>query len=99
MNNSDIILYQTEDGTTKIEVRLENETVWLSQTQISELFQKSRITITEHIGNIFKEGELDENSVSRKFRHTASESSMLLRNRTQKTQMNMINTDFNLIKS
>jgi hypothetical protein len=72
-SNSEIILYQTEDGTSKIEVRLDNETVWLSQAQLSELFQKSRVTITEHIGNIFKEGELNENSVSRKFRLTASD--------------------------
>ncbi|MFA6404186.1 MAG: virulence RhuM family protein [Salinivirgaceae bacterium] len=71
--NSEIILYQTEDGTSKIQVRLENETVWLSQAQIGELFQKTRVTITEHIGNIFKEGELEENSVSRKFRLTASD--------------------------
>ena len=70
-NNSQIIIYQTEDGLTKIETRLEDETVWLTQTQLADLFQKSRVTITEHIGNIFKEGELQEDSVCRKFRHTA----------------------------
>lgn len=73
MEESNIILYQTEDGITKIETRLQDETVWLTQAQLGELFQKSRVTITEHIGNIFKEGELDENSVCRKFRHTASD--------------------------
>lgn len=72
-NNSELILYQTVDGSTKIEVRLENETVWLTQSQIGELFQKSRVTITEHIGNIFKEGELQEDSVCRKFRLTAAD--------------------------
>jgi hypothetical protein len=73
MENTNIIIYQTEDGKTKIETRLEDETVWLTQAQLAELFQKSRVTITEHIGNIFKEGELDENSVCRNFRHTAAD--------------------------
>ena len=73
MSESNIIIYQTEDGRTKIETRLENETVWLTQAQMAELFQKGRTTITEHIKNIFDEGELEENSVSRKFRHTASD--------------------------
>jgi hypothetical protein len=62
MNNSEILLYQTEDGQTKIDVRLEEETVWLSQVQMSELFQKERSVITKHINNIFKEGELIEKS-------------------------------------
>ena len=62
MNNSNILIYQTEDGETKIETRLENETVWLSQMQMSELFQKERSVITKHINNVFKEGELDAKS-------------------------------------
>jgi len=62
MNNSEILLYQTEDGQTKIDVRLEEETVWLSQAQMGELFQKERSVITKHINNIFKEGELEEKS-------------------------------------
>jgi hypothetical protein len=66
--NSEIILYQTEDGITKIEVRLEDETVWLSQAQIGELFQKAKATISEHLKNIFEEGELEESSTVRKFR-------------------------------
>ena len=73
MENSKILIYQAEDGSTKIETRLEDETVWLTQAQLAELFQKSRVTITEHIGNIFKEGELEENSVCRKFRLTAAD--------------------------
>jgi len=72
-SNSEIILYQTEDGTSKIEVRLENETVWLSQAQIGELFQKAKATISEHLKNVFEEGELEESSVVRKFRTTASD--------------------------
>ena len=57
-----LIIYQTEDGKVKIETHFENETVWLSQTQISELFQKERSVITKHISNIFKDGELLEKS-------------------------------------
>ena len=71
--NNKIILYSTEDGKTEIEVNLEGETVWLSQKQMSELFQKDRKTITEHIQNVFKEGELEEDSVCRKFQHTAED--------------------------
>ncbi len=62
MNNSEIIIYQTEDGQTKIRTRLENETVWLTQDQISVLFQRERSVITKHIQNVFREGELDEKS-------------------------------------
>ena len=71
--DSSLILYQTEDGSTRVEVRLIDETVWLTQAQMSELFDKDRRTITEHIQNIFKEKELQENSVSRKFRQTAAD--------------------------
>ncbi|RLD83117.1 MAG: cell filamentation protein Fic [Bacteroidetes bacterium] len=59
---SEIILYQTESGQTKLEVRLENETVWLSQKQMTELFQRERSVITKHINNVFKEKELHEES-------------------------------------
>jgi len=76
-SNSQIILYQTEDGQTKIDVRLEDETVWLTQAQMSELFGKDKRTISEHISNIFKEGELTENSVVRKFRTTAIERKLI----------------------
>jgi hypothetical protein len=73
MDNSKIIIYQTEDGKTKIETLLEDETVWLSQGQICELFQKSKPTVSEHIKHIFEEGELEESSVVRNFRTTASD--------------------------
>jgi len=72
-NQSEILFYTAEDGQTKIQVRLEDETVWLSQKQIAELFDKSRVTITEHIKNVFAEGELEENSVCQNFRHTAED--------------------------
>lgn len=61
-NNSSLLIYQTVDGLTKIQTRLENETVWLNQEQMSVLFQRDRSVITKHIGNIFKEGELEEKS-------------------------------------
>ena len=67
-NQSQIILYQTEDDQTKIEVRLENETVWLTQSQMAELFQKGVPTINEHIKNIYDEGELEKEPTIRKFR-------------------------------
>lgn len=70
---SDILLYQTEDGNTKIETRLEDETVWLTQAQLSDLFQKSKATISEHIKNFFDEGELYPASVIRNFRTTAAD--------------------------
>lgn len=72
-NNSQIIIYQTESGETKLDVRFENETVWLTQMQMAELFGKSKKTISEHISNLFKEGELIENSVVRNFRTTAQD--------------------------
>ena len=66
----EIVLYQSEDGNVKVDVLFQDETVWLTQEQMAQLFGKGRTTITEHIGNIFKEGELDEEKVCRKFRHT-----------------------------
>jgi len=60
--NTEIIIYQTEDGRAKIDVRMENQTVWLTQAQIAELFGRERSVITKHIRNIFAEGELDEKS-------------------------------------
>jgi len=73
MNNSEILIYQSGDGNLKIDVRLEDETVWLTQKTMADLFNKDKRTISEHIGNIFKEGELIENSVVRNFRTTASD--------------------------
>ena len=65
---SEIILYQTEDGRTRIECRFENETIWLSQALIAELFQKDVRTINEHLVNIFDESELRREATIRKFR-------------------------------
>jgi death-on-curing family protein len=69
----DIIIYQTEDGKSQIEVTMEEETIWLTQDQIGTLFEKNKKTISEHINNIFKEKELSRESVVRKFRTTAKD--------------------------
>lgn len=61
-HNSEMIMYQTEDGKTRIDVRLESDTVWLTQSQMAELFQRDRSVISKHIKNVFAEGELDEKS-------------------------------------
>lgn len=73
MNTTSILIYQNKDGNIKIDVRLEEETVWLTQAQMAQLFGKDKRTISEHISNIFKEGELEENSVVRNFRITATD--------------------------
>lgn len=67
LNKGDIIIYQTEDGLTKIDVKFEGDTVWLTQEQMSELFQRDKSVITRHIQNIYKEGELMRESTSAKF--------------------------------
>lgn len=72
-NQGEIVIYQTDDGDTKIDVRFVDETVWLTQAQLCELYQTSKSNISEHIKHIFEEGELDKISVVRKFRTTASD--------------------------
>ena len=69
----EIIIYQSADGKNKLDVKLENETVWLSQSQLVDLYQTSKSNISEHIKNIFNEGELSADSVVRKFRTTAAD--------------------------
>ncbi|MCI5197516.1 MAG: hydroxyacid dehydrogenase [Candidatus Electrothrix sp. AW5] len=70
---SQILIYQTEDGRTKIEVQLQGETVWLTQKHMADLFQSSKQNIGQHLKRIFEEGELEENSVVKKFFTTASD--------------------------
>ena len=72
-NNSEILIYQSENGMTKIDVTFMDETVWLSQQQMAELFQSSRTNIVEHIKHIYEEGELDEESTCRKIRQVRKE--------------------------
>ena len=73
--SGEVIVYQREDGAPALEVRLEGETVWLSQQQLAELFQTSRTNVVEHIGNIYAEGELDEGATCRDFRQVRVEGS------------------------
>ena len=70
-NHGEMLIYQTEDGLTKIDVNMQNETVWLSLDQMADLFQRDKSTISRHIKNIFDEGELDRNSVVANFATTA----------------------------
>ena len=72
-NYGEIVIYQTEDGLTKLDVRMEDETVWLTQQQMAELFKTSRTNVVDHISNIYEEGELDENSTCRRFRQVRME--------------------------
>ena len=70
---SQLLFYQTEDGKTRLEVRLENETVWLTQNQMAELFQTSIPNVSMHIRNVFAEGELQPGSVVKEFLTTAAD--------------------------
>ena len=72
-NNTELIIYQTEDGRTKIDVHMENETVWLSLDQMAELFQRDKSTISRHIKHIFEEGELTREAVVANFATTATD--------------------------
>jgi len=89
--NSQLLIYQNPDGTIKIDVRLEDETVWLTQEQMAELFGKARSTITEHIQNVFKEGELEEELVCREFRHTTQHGAIA--GKTQEKAVKYYNLD------
>ena len=86
-----IEIYQANDGTTQINVQFEQDTVWLTQAQMQDLFQKSKATISEHINKIFKEGELEEKVVVRKSRTTTQHGAMT--GRTQDSPTNLYNLD------
>ncbi len=91
MNQGDILIYTNQEGTIKIDVRLEEETVWLTQEQIATLFGKGRSTVTEHIGNVFKEGELNEELVCRNFRLTTPHGA--IQGKTQEKEVKHYNLD------
>ena len=90
-NKSQILIYKTANGITKVDVSLEDETVWLTQDQMSLLFGKAITTITEHIQHIFKEEELVENVVCRIFRHTTKHGA--IEGKTQDSLVNYYNLD------
>jgi hypothetical protein len=89
--NSELIIYQNPDGNIKIDVRLEKESVWLTQDQMATLFGKAKSTINEHIKNVFSEGELDEKVVIRKFRITTQHGAMA--GKTQEVEVFGYNLD------
>ena len=88
---NEIIIYQSQDGTIKVDVLFSEETVWLTQTQIGSLFGKAKSTISGHIKNIFEEGELNENMVVRKFRTTTQHGA--IEDKTQSHEVNYYNLD------
>lgn len=91
MNTGEIIIYQTSDGVTAMDVRLENETIWLTQKQIAGLFGTKRPAITKHLKNIFVSGELDENAVCSILEHTTPHGAMA--DKTQTTEVKYYNLD------
>jgi len=88
---NEIVIFRTDDETINVEVRFEDETAWLTQDQMSVLFSKSKSTINEHIKNVFKEGELDEKEVVRKFRITTPHGA--IEGKTQSHEVNFYNLD------
>ena len=88
---NEIVIFRTDDETINVEVRFEDETAWLTQDQMSTLFGKSKSTINEHIKNVFKEGELDEKEVVRKFRITTPHGA--IEGKTQSHEVNFYNLD------
>lgn len=89
--NEEIVIFRTDDESINVEVRFEDETAWLTQDQMSVLFSKSKSTINEHIKNVFKEGELDEKEVVRKFRITTPHGA--IEGKTQSHEVNFYNLD------
>ena len=90
-NTGDILIYQSENGLTRIDVRLEQDTVWLTQQQLCELYQTSKSNVSEHIKHIFEDGELDPNVVVRKFRTTTQHGA--LTGKTQSHEVTFYNLD------
>ena len=88
--NSSIIIYQSEDGNTCIDVKLENETVWLTQQQLCDLYQTSRTNIVEHIQHIYEDGELEESATCRKFRQVRQEGSRMVERELPYYNLDMI---------
>jgi len=91
MSTGEILIYKNEEGNIKVDVRVEEETVWLSQAQMALLFGKGRSTVAEHILNVFKEGELNEELVCRDFRHTTPHGDIL--GKTQEKETKYYNLD------
>lgn len=89
-NKTDILIYQTEDGNTKIDVRLENETVWMTQKAIAELYQTTPQNITLHVKNIYEEGELEEESTCKYYLQVQNEGSREVKRKAKHYNLEMI---------
>lgn len=90
-DKGEIIIYQTQDGTTQLDVRLDGETVWITQDQMAELFQRDRTAIGRHLSNILSEGELDRNVVCANFAHTTLHGA--IEGKTQTRELTYYNLD------
>jgi len=88
---NEVLIYQNQKGEIQLDVHLNDDTVWLSQTQMAILFGKARNTISEHTSNVFKEGELDEKLVCRNFRHTTQHGA--IEGKTQQKNVRYYNLD------
>lgn len=88
---NEILLYTTPNGKVKVEIYLQNETIWLTQQKIADLFGVDRTVVTKHIGNIFKSGELDEQLVCANFAHTTQHGAIA--GKTQKSVSKFYNLD------
>jgi hypothetical protein len=91
METRDLVIYRTQEGDISIDVLVDNDTVWLTQSQMGMLFEKNRRTVNEHIKNVFSEGELVEGVVCRKFRHTTPHRAMS--GKTQTSEVKLYNLD------
>ena len=91
-NSSNIIIYQTEDGQTRVDVRMENETVWLTQAQMAELFQTDRTSIVRHINNIYKTEELEREATCAKIAQVQMEGNRKVTRQLPYFNLDMINS-------
>jgi hypothetical protein len=90
MQNKNILIYRAHDNRIRLEVKLEEKTIWLSQKQIGELYQKSKATISEHIKHIFEDGELETRATVRKFRTVQNEGDRQVERLTEHYNLDMI---------
>ena len=97
-SNGDIIIYQVDNGLTKIDVKIQNETVWLSQQQMAELYDTTKQNIGLHIRNIFDENELDENSTVKEFLTVQKEGNRNVERNVKFYNLDMIIVDYLFIK-
>ena len=96
MENNQIVIYQTEDGQTQIDVRMENDTVWLTQAQMVELFQTTKQNISLHIGNVYKEGELEQEATVKEYLTVQTEGSRSVNRQVKHYNLDVIISEVQL---